>query len=130
MPAAVREVAGHTRTQATTAVVPYEAPFVPPAPSGRFVRPVLIAPPEPDIPRPMRPAAVLSQAPYDAAMGRPRGLARLAVGTVLRAGAIGVGCYAVGLRNPKQIALGAVAASTTLSLLLLGYHATRTNRSW
>jgi hypothetical protein len=77
-----------------------------------------------------RPSVQISIAPYDAAVGKPRALARLALGTVLRAGAIGLGAYAVGVRDKKQLVVGSLAASATLSLILTGYHAVRTRRSW
>ena len=81
---------------------------------------------------PPRPGPIfgIPTAPYDAAAGRPRALARVALGTVLRAVPIGVGVYAIGVRNKKHLILGSLAASATLSLLLTGYHAARTGRTW
>jgi len=116
----------------TASITRYDAPFTPPR-QVPYTIPVATLQGQPvgsDIPRPMRPAVVLSQAPYDAAVGKPRGLARLAIGTVLRAGLIGAACYAVGVRDTKQLVVGSLASSATLSLLLTGYHATRTQRSW
>ena len=79
---------------------------------------------------PGRPNINIGLASYDAVQGKPRALARLALGTVLRAGAIGIGCYAVGIRDKKQLVLGSLAASAGISLVLTGYHAARTGRTW
>lgn len=95
------------------AIAPYQATYIPVATQVGPVR-----------------HSALPQAPFAAAMGQPRALTRLALATGLRAGIIGVGLYAVGVRKPSQLLLGSLASSATLSLMLTGYHAARTRRTW
>jgi hypothetical protein len=73
--------------------------------------------------------ATISEAPFGAVMGKPGGLTKLALATGIRAGLIGLGCYVAGIRG-KPLVLGSLAASTTLSLMLVGHHAIRSRRTW
>jgi hypothetical protein len=68
------------------------------------------------------PARPLSTAPYQLVQGEQGALVRAGAGVALRSLLIGGGMYAAGVRSPAQLAVGAVAASLSLSLLQVAMH--------
>jgi hypothetical protein len=86
-----------------------------------------LAPATPVQPRMLQPHPVsvrgLPTSTHGVVQGRPGAWAGLLGGIVLRAGLIGAGFYAGGVRDPKTLALGSLASSATLSGLLVAGHA-------
>ena len=68
-------------------------------------------------------------APYAFAHGQPGAWKGLLGGAILRAGLIGAGFYAGGVREPTMLVAGSLASSATISGLLVLVHAIRAQKS-
>ena len=68
-------------------------------------------------------------APFQALNGRPHAWAATLAGTLLRSALIGGGLYVAGVREPKQLVGGSLAASATLTALRIATHATKQSRT-
>ena len=68
-------------------------------------------------------------APYAFAHGQPGAWKGLLGGAVLRAGLIGAGFYAGGVREPTTLVAGSLASSVTISSLLVLAHVIRAQKS-
>lgn len=72
----------------------------------------------------------IPQAPYAVATNQRNAWKSLAIGTAGRAALFATGMYLVGIKSPKQLAIGSIASSATLSLLLTLHHAYAAKRTW
>lgn len=73
----------------------------------------------------------IPQAAFGVATQAPNALKNLAISTLGRAALFAGGMYLVGIKTPKQLIVGSLASSATLSALLTLHHAyAASKRTW